>query len=103
MNLAPLAQILTAHAQTADNNTALALSDTHETISHDRFNRINHLLRLTSVLTSLVLRLHLVRGSLILVLGPTPAPVLIPTMHLRAGSLTGLGRMTPSWKNSPRN
>ena len=66
MNLAPLAQILTAHTQTADNNTALALSDTHETISHDRFNRINHLLRLTSVLTSLVLRLHLVRGSLIL-------------------------------------
>ena len=66
MNLAPLAQILTAHAQTADNNTALALSDTHETVSHDRFNRINHILRLTSVLTSLVLRLHLVRGSLIL-------------------------------------
>ena len=32
MNLAPLAQILTAHAQTADNNTALALSDTHETV-----------------------------------------------------------------------
>ena len=32
MNLAPLAQILTAHAQTADNNTALALSDTHETL-----------------------------------------------------------------------
>jgi putative transposase len=66
MNLAPLAQLLTALVQTADNNTALALSDTNETVSHDRFNRITHQLRLTSVLTTLVLRLALTGGYLIL-------------------------------------
>jgi putative transposase len=66
MNLAPLAQLLTALVQTADNNTALALSDTNETVSHDRFNRIIQTLRLTSVLTTLVLRLALTGGYLIL-------------------------------------
>ncbi len=55
MNLAPLAQLLTTLVQTAENNTALALIDTNETVSHDRFNRITHQLRLTSVLTTLVL------------------------------------------------
>lgn len=66
MNLAPLAQLLTTLVQAADNNTALALSDTNETVSHDRFNRITHQLRLTSVLTTLVLRLALTGGYLIL-------------------------------------
>ena len=33
MNLAPLAQLLTTLVQAADNNTALALSDTNETVS----------------------------------------------------------------------
>jgi putative transposase len=66
MNLAPLAQLLTALVQTADNNTALALSDTNETVSHDRFNRIIQTQRLTSVLTTLVLRLALTGGYLIL-------------------------------------
>jgi putative transposase len=66
MNLAPLAQLLTALVQAADNNTALALSDTNETVSHDRFNRIIQTQRLTSVLTTLVLRLALTGGYLIL-------------------------------------
>jgi hypothetical protein len=66
MNLAPLAQLLTALVQTADNSTALALSDTNETVSHDRFNRIIQTQRLTSVLTTLVLRLVLAGGYLIL-------------------------------------
>jgi putative transposase len=66
MNLAPLAQLLTSLVQAADNNTALALSDTNETVSHDRFNRIIQTQRLTSVLTTLVLRLALTGGHLIL-------------------------------------
>jgi putative transposase len=66
MNLAPLAQLLTTLVQAADNNTALALSDTNETVSHDRFNRIIQTQRLTSVLTTLVLRLALTGGYLIL-------------------------------------
>jgi putative transposase len=66
MNLAPLSQLLTALVQAADNNTALALSDTNETVSHDRFNRIIQTQRLTSVLTALVLRLVLTGGYLIL-------------------------------------
>jgi putative transposase len=66
MNLAPLAQLLTSLVQAADNNTALALSDTNETVSHDRFNRIIQTQRLTSVLTTLVLRLALTGGYLIL-------------------------------------
>jgi hypothetical protein len=66
MNLASLTQLLTTLVQVADNNTALALSDTSETVSHDRFNRIIQTQRLTSVLTTLVLRLALTGGYLIL-------------------------------------
>lgn len=66
MNLAPLAQYLTTLVQAADNSTALALSDTSETVSHDRFNRSVKALRLTSVLTTLVSRLVLTGGTLIL-------------------------------------
>jgi hypothetical protein len=74
MNLASLVQLLTTLVQAADNNTALALSDTNEAVSHDCFNRIIQTQRLTSVLTTLVLRLALTGGHLIIVLGPTPAP-----------------------------
>jgi hypothetical protein len=61
MNLGSLTQLLTTPA---DNNTALALSDTNETVSHDRFNRIIQTQQLTSVLTTLVLRLALTAGYL---------------------------------------
>lgn len=66
MNLAPLIPYLLALVHASTNNTALALSDATEPVSHDAFTRRLHQLMVTSVLTRLVSRLSLTGGFLIL-------------------------------------